>query len=261
VARWNDDGSKYIGRFAMGLFMQLQNPFQSRTRWLAAVARHLPGQCLICHRWPAAAVCADCLARFATPTARCQRCAAPLPAAGQPVCGACLRQPPPLERCVSAVSYGWPWSDWIARLKFHQDVGLALPMAALMARAPEAQALLADSDSVVPIALSRQRLAERGYNQALLLARALVAARKLQPDWLARTRHTAAQHDLPRQQRLSNLRGVFCMPPEKTPDVHNQRVLLIDDVSTTGATLRAAAQALLQAGAAQVSALVFAHTD
>lgn len=222
--------------------------------------RWLPGQCLICHAWPAAAACEDCSARFIPELARCRRCAAPLASAATPVCGACLREPPPLERCVVAVSYGWPWQSWVSQFKFRDDTGLAHPMAALMAAAPGARELLDAADALVPLPLTPERLAERGYNQALLLARRL-APRKTRADLLLRAHHTVPQHDLPRAQRLKSLRGAFLVEPLRARVVAGRRLLLVDDVVTTGATLHAAARALLEAGAARVDALAFAHTD
>jgi len=236
----------------MGLLTRLLPPLADRA-WL-------PSQCLICRAWPAAPACAACRARFAPATPRCRCCARPLPQAAGAVCGLCLRAPPPLAQCVVAVSYGWPWQGWVTQFKFHQATGLAGPMAALMAAAPGAQALLAAADALVPLPLAGSRLAERGYNQALLLARRL-AARKTRPELLLRVRPTAAQHELPRAQRLRNLRGAFATPPPQTGAVAGRRLLLVDDVRTTGASLHAAAQALLAAGAAQVDALVFARTD
>ena len=122
--------------------------------------RWLPGQCLICHAWPAAAACEDCRARFIPELARCQRCAAPLASDATPVCGACLREPPPLERCVVAVSYGWPWQSWVSQFKFRDDTGLAHPMVALMAAAPGASELLDAADALVPVPLTPERLAQ-----------------------------------------------------------------------------------------------------
>ncbi|MCB2033558.1 MAG: ComF family protein, partial [Ottowia sp.] len=119
--------------------------------------RWLPGQCLICHAWPAAAACEDCRARFIPELARCQRCAAPLASDATPVCGACLREPPPLERCVVAVSYGWPWQSWVSQFKFRDDTGLAHPMVALMAAAPGASELLDAADALVPVPLTPER--------------------------------------------------------------------------------------------------------
>jgi ComF family protein len=218
----------------------------------------LPSQCVVCGDWPAEALCAACLARFDQRLARCPTCALPLPA-GHRSCGACLREPPPLQRCLAAVPYDYPWNSLIARYKFGADPGWARALAALMRRADGAQQALQEAELVLPIPLSTQRLRQRGFNQALELARHL-APRKTRADVLLRLHDTPAQSALPRAQRLRNLRGAFATAPGRGEALRGRRVLLIDDVMTTGATLHTAALALQAAGAAAVQALVLART-
>ncbi|MDO5289688.1 MAG: phosphoribosyltransferase family protein [Pseudomonadota bacterium] len=225
------------------------------TRLLSA----LPGQCLVCQAWPASALCAACVQRFAAAVPRCQTCALPVPE-GVTRCGACLRQPPPLHACLAAVSYAWPWTSLIAQWKFTQTPGLAAPLGQLLAAAPGVAHAVASTDLVLPVPLSAQRLAERGYNPAQWLARAL-APGKLRIGVLQRTRHTLPQHDLPRAQRLKNVRDAFALAPSAAALLHHRRVVLIDDVMTTGATLHAAALPLLAAGAAQVTGIVLARAE
>ena len=118
-------------------------------------------------------------------------------------------------------------------------------------------------DALVPIPLSGPRLAERGFNQSLQLARGMRAhapgtCPPIRTDWLLRVRDTARQSSLPRAQRQKNLRGAFSVP---APDrVAGQHLALVDDVMTSGNTLNEAAQTLLAAGAASVMALVVART-
>ena len=223
-----------------------------------AAGVHLPGRCAICRQWPADPVCGTCVARFAPPRTRCQACALPVPT-GVLRCGACLRAPPPLGRCLAAVDYGWPWRDVLARFKFHGHPGWATQLAWLMRSSAWAEDALLEADRVLPIPLSPQRLAERGYNQSWLLARQL-APRKAEPALLLRIRHTPAQRTLPRADRLANLQGAFVVEPLQAHRVRGQRVLLVDDVMTSGASLHTAAQALLLAGAREVSAIVLART-
>lgn len=171
----------------------------------------------------------------------------------------------PLACCVAAVPYAYPWDGLIARFKFRQEPGLAPLLATLMLRAPGFAALALRCDMIAPVPLSRQRLTERGYNQSWELIRAL--ARK-QPALAPRTAGLclerraglADQHDLPRQERLRNLQDAFTVPPQWRAPVKGRRILLVDDVTTTGATLAHAAQALLKAGAASVHAAVVAAT-
>ncbi len=133
-------------------------------------------------------------------------------------------------------------------------------MASLMQNAPWVEDALAAADCVLPIPLSTLRLAERGYNQALLLARQLSPG-KTQAQWLLRTRDTPAQRTLPRAERLANLNGTFAVDPLCVAQVAGKRLVLIDDVMTSGASLHTAAQVLRKAGARHISAVVLARTE
>ncbi len=236
------------------------NTFLSRlsAHW-RDVARQLPSQCAVCHAWPAQRLCHACTARFAPPQLRCTTCAMPL-AQQQQQCGACLHQPPPLDACIAAVTYGYPWSSAIAQFKFQGDPGWASALAALLRSTPDVAPALAAADWVLPIPLSRQRLQERGFNQALLLARQL-APGKTSARLLLRIQHTTEQSQLTRAQRLGNLHAAFAVEPLRQHALQGKTVVLIDDVMTTGATLHTAALALRQAGAAHVTALVVARTE
>lgn len=230
-----------------------------------ALLDHLPGICQVCGRWPARPVCDACAQRFAGPATRCTVCAARVPE-GLSRCGACLIRPdpPPVQACSAAVDYAYPWDHLIARFKFRGEPGWAAPFAQQMLRAPLARELLGQGNLMVPVPLTHTRLGERGHNQAWELVKALRRQTGLQtqasPDALVRLVEAHDQHRLTREQRLHNLRGVFAAHPERVTHIRAAHVLLVDDVATTGATLHAAALALLQAGAARVSALVFART-
>ncbi len=164
------------------------------------------------------------------------------------------------------MDYAYPWDGLIARFKFRQEPGWAGPFARQMLHNPQSHTLLSQCDLIAPVPLAPARLAERGYNQAWELVKALQrrhsprARPPALPDALVRLIEAPAQHRLSREQRLRNLQGVFAAHPMHTARLQGRHVLLVDDVTTTGATLQAAAQALLQAGANRVSALVFAHT-
>jgi ComF family protein len=223
---------------------------------LAAV---LPGQCAVCRAWPAQPLCEACVARFAQPRPRCRSCAIPV-AAGIDRCGRCLGTPPPLDACHAAVSYEFPWSALIAHYKFDGEAGWARCFATLMRSAPWVEPALEEADVVVPMPLSGQRLAERGFNQALLLARALAPA-KTDARLLLRVRHTAAQAALDRKERLGNVKGAFAVDPLSASQLRGRHVAVVDDVMTSGASLFTAAEALRQAGAGRITALVLARTD
>ena len=223
------------------------------------IAQRVPSQCALCRSWPAQRLCPHCRARFAAQHARCASCACRVPE-GVQRCAGCLREPPPLQHCIAAVDYAYPWAGIVAQFKFHAEPAWAPTLAGLLRAAPGAAAALTDAELLLPVPLSRQRLRQRGYNQALLLARHLGAGRRLRADLLLRLRDAAAQSGLSRAQRLGNLHGVFALEPLLAPAVAGRRVLLVDDVLTTGATLHAAALALQAAGALQVGALVLART-
>ncbi len=225
---------------------------------LARANAALPSQCAICRAWPTRPVCEACVQRFAQPLPRCRTCALPLPA-GVAQCGACIRHPPPLDACFAAVDYAYPWSGCIARFKFRQQVGWADTLAELMRHSPWTEPTLERCDLVLPMPLSTERLRERGYNQALELARRL-APHKVDAHLLLRVRDTPPQRDLNRVQRQRNVRGAFLLEPLRSEALRHKHVVLVDDVMTSGASLFAAALAVRQGGAAGVSALVLART-
>jgi len=228
------------------------------TRWLAG----LPGPsavCVVCSAWPARTFCDSCVQRFAQPVQRCRSCA--MPVAGDiDRCGACLTNPPPLDACLAAVSYEYPWDRSIAALKFRGHAGLASALGLLVRSAPWVEPLLESTDLVLPLPLSAERLRERGFNQAALLARQLAPAR-VDTRSLLRIRHTPALSGMDLKNRRTNVHGAFAIEPARAHLLANRRVLLVDDVMTSGATLHEAARTLHQAGAGTVSAVVIARTS
>lgn len=241
------------------MYRQPSQPLRAWRRLAAVAARVLPGQCAVCRRWPAEPVCEACIVRFAQPVPRCRRCALPLPAGGD-VCGRCLAEPPPLDACHAAVSYRFPWSSLIVQYKFHGEPGWARSFATLMRSAPWIEPALDEAQLVLPMPLAGERLAERGFNQALLLARE-IAPDKTDARVLNRVRHTSAQAGLDRAARLGNVKGAFAVDPTRAAGVRGRTVLLVDDVMTSGASLHAAARALRDAGAARITAVVLARTE
>lgn len=179
------------------------------------------------------------------------------------LCPACALAGPDrcaLDACITALPYAYPWDSLIQRLKFQAEPGLASVLAPLMLQTPGAQALLAGADRLLPLPLGPRRLAQRGYNQAHELARRL-DARRADPHTLLRTRDTPPQSGLGRAERLANVEGAFAVEPARARDLLGRRVILVDDVMTTGASLQAAAAALRQAGVRAVGALVLARTE
>ena len=158
--------------------------------------------------------------------------------------------------CVAAFEYGGAIATAIGRLKYEDRPDLALRLARAMQ--PATRRLAGAIDLVVPVPLHAQRLAERGYNQAALLATPLARelSVRLAARALVRVRDTRKQVSLERDARLINLRSAF---RSRAPIVKDARILLVDDVRTTGATLEACAAALHEVGARQVLALVLAR--
>ncbi|MCD9047946.1 ComF family protein [Luteimonas sp. MHLX1A] len=227
--------------------------------WLTRLGRLLyPARCPICREVAdeASGLCAACAARLPWLRAACDRCALPLadthPA--RRVCGDCLQRAPPLRFVQASFLYGFPLDRLLPRFKFHRDLAcgrlLSQWMLPACAAAPRPGAVL-------PVPLHATRLRERGYDQALELARPLARALDLplRAD-LVRMRATAAQSSLDAGARRRNLRGAFVVDARRPLPEH---VALVDDVMTTGATLHAAARALHRAGVARVDAWVCAR--
>ena len=173
------------------------------------------------------------------------------------ICGACVRDEPAFGRARSVLRYNGVARSLVLGFKHGDRTHAAPAFAAWMARSGEA--LLDEVDLVTPVPLHRFRLFTRRYNQSGLLAREIARATGLDvaPDALRRTRHTPSQGGLTRRGRFLNVRGAFKARPGR--DVAGRRVLLVDDVMTTGATADACAKALLRAGAARVDVLTLAR--
>ena len=247
------------------------------TRLLHHATRALPSQCCACRAWGISRVCAACLSRFARGVPRCRTCALQLPSESlgdltnsRLQCGECVQHPGPLDACWAAVTYGYPWDALLGQLKFQgasgqgADPSVARTVGDVMRLQGTMTAAVQRASIVVPIPLSPQRLRLRGFNQALEISKCLLDSRsamaKLQPELLLRTRDTASQVGQKRAERLQNLRHAFAVEPTKAAQVQGAHVVLVDDVTTTTATLCAAALALRTAGAAQVVGVVFART-
>jgi ComF family protein len=223
----------------------------------------IPPHCLACHAptLEPAAMCPNCWRKLrlieapccdvlGTPFAYDQGEGAVSPAA--------LAEPPPWNRARAAVAYGDAAGTLVHALKYRDRHEAALIMARLMTRA--GASLLADADAVVPVPLHRLRLWTRRYNQSSLLAQRIagLSGRPYRPEFLVRSRATPRQVGLDHDKRRRNVRGAFRVPDEVRGTVTGSRLLLVDDVLTTGATAGACAKALKRAGAARVDVLVFA---
>lgn len=219
----------------------------------------LPSQCEVCHAWPSQPVCQDCISHFAQPRSRCQTCALQVPN-GVLRCGACITHPTALNACLAAVSYEYPWAGVVGLFKFNGRPAWATQIAQIMQINPDVQPALDAADLAIPMPLLSARLRTRGYNQALVLAQAL-RIKNLDSAVLLRIKETPALSLLDREDRLRAMTDAFAVEPLLAERVRGQRIVLIDDVMTTGATLHGAASALKAAGAAHITGLVFARTE
>ncbi len=199
------------------------------------------------------------MAAFAQPVHRCSTCALQLPNI-KDRCGKCLLEPPPWQSALAAVSYQWPWSQLVAQFKYQAQPGRAGALASVMHSAPGVDDALAQAQWVLPMPLSPQRLAQRGFNPSLLLAKQL-SPRQSRHDLLLRIRDTPAQRTLPRSARWRNLQGAFAVNPLRAAELRGQSVVLVDDVMTTGASLHMAAQVLVAAGVSHLTTVVLARTE
>lgn len=229
----------------------LRNPLLSRLLWQC-----LPQCCLLCGESSQHAICKACAAGLPWLSApagpahpACPVCAVPLGMA-EVACGACLAHPPAFDATRAVWRYAFPLDRLVQLLKFGgRFAGHRFACADFLA-----QAMLAGEcpggDVIVPVPLSAARLRERGFNQALEMARPLARSLglPLAAGLLTRVRETVPQSGLPWRVRHRNVRRAFAC----TGILEGKTVILIDDVMTTGATLNAAARALKDAGAARV---------
>ncbi|HRD83892.1 MAG TPA: ComF family protein [Rubrivivax sp.] len=179
-------------------------------------------------------------------------------------CGRCLTDSPPFDRTAAAVDYGFPWDGLVARLKFGQRPDLALALAEMMRESALRAGLLQSQrpDLLIPVPLSDQRLRSRGYNQAAELARALGRhwSMPVLADGVTRLAGAGTQSSSTREQRLQNLRGTMRVDRALAPRLRGLNVMLVDDVMTTGATVRELARVVRAAGAEHIDVCVFART-
>lgn len=234
----------------------------------------LPTSCALCGVACAETLCMPCTAQFFGSagasgigcrgmTLRCRQCANPLPAgagAGSGLCAGCLLQPPAFDATVVAADYAMPLDQLVLQLKF----GHRLAHAALFARLLR-DAVLQQPDCVLPavlcpVPLGPRRLAERGFNQALEIARPLARALgvTLVPRLACRVHDTQAQSSVAPDQRGRNVAHAFAIADPAL--VEGRHIGIVDDVMTSGQTLNELAATFKRYGAARVSNLVFART-
>ena len=225
----------------------------------------LPCSCALCGELAGDVVCAPCRQRHAVPRGtRCRCCANPLGGIDTAAqrCGACLAERPAFDATVAAIDYAPPLDALVLGLKFGARLPLAPWFAHLLGEAVLEQREWPLPDVLCPVPLGPRRLVERGFNQALEIARPLAKALsiELQPRLALRVRETTAQSGVSPRERAGNIRGAFEVPADMMHLVHGRHVGVVDDVMTSGHTLDELAGTLKAAGAVRVSNLVFART-
>ena len=213
----------------------------------------LPQACQLCGADDAGGpLCAPCAADLPwLPPARCAVCAVPL-ASGE-ICGACLDRPPRFDRVEAVFGYRFPVDALVHAYKYGGRLALARSLGEALA-----QQVARDVDVIVPMPLACGRLAERGFNQALEIARIVAAETGIEilPGACRKVADTPPQAALPWKDRVKNVRRVFVCDA----DLEGKRVAVVDDVLTTGATLNELARVLRKAGAASVRGWIVART-
>jgi len=192
-------------------------------------------------------LCPACIGELPALPESCPRCALPSPAGA--VCGNCLNRPPHFDATLALWRYEFPCDRLVQALKYRARLALAGFFARSLASRP-----LPEVDLIVPMPLHPKRLAERGFNQALEIARHL--GRPIEPRGVLRVKDTLPQTELPYEERAKNVRGAFLC----RVDLSGASVAVLDDVMTTGATLNELARVLKRAGATRVENLVIART-
>lgn len=206
-------------------------------------------------------LCSDCAADLPRNGTACVVCAEPLPgtASREPsTCGACLRDPPAFCRSFVPFRYGYPLDHLVRGLKFRNELACGRVLGQLFASLLRARADPLP-EAIVPVPLARRRYRQRGYNQASELALAIRRATgvAVKSDVAIRLRETAEQAGLDRKARRRNVTGAFAA----VAPLRRRHVAILDDVVTTGSTVRELAAVLRQAGAAPIEVWAIARTE
>jgi len=220
------------------------------------IERLFPQSCLLCSSWRTGSLglCHDCLHDMPWHTDyACPQCA--LPSGNSMLCGQCLQAPPAFDATRSLFQYRFPLSATLQQYKYGQLLPLARTMGLLLA---EHVGRHSAADCIIPMPLHRKRLQERSFNQSAEIARIVSKQLHIPLELQACTRikPTPPQASLPYKQRIKNMQGAFACQAELT----DMRVILLDDVMTTGASLNALAKTVKAAGASRVECWVIART-
>ncbi|MDH3282955.1 MAG: ComF family protein [Gammaproteobacteria bacterium] len=213
-----------------------------------------PWRCLVCGATAHQdyGLCAGCERSLPAVDPACPRCGAGTTAAHR--CGSCLRDPPAFDQTLAAFRYAVPLAGLIQTLKYRRQVGVAPTLARVLTHTLVPR-ITRMPDAIVPVPLHRRRLRQRGFNQAVELARPLAREIGIPIRFALRDRDTLAQAELSVKERRRNVRAAFRAPPH----LFAQRVAIVDDVMTTGATANELARTLKRGGVAHVQVWVLAR--
>jgi ComF family protein len=229
-------------------------------RWPHAL---LPSSCALCGARCDGAVCRPCHAQFVTYAPRCPRCANPAGARdAQRECAACLAQRPAFDATLAGADYLAPLDQLVLQLKFGGRLALAPWFAEVLRDGVLAAPGFVLPDVLCPVPLGPRRLVERGFNQALEMARPLARhlGIPLRARLAIRALDTPAQSGVAPDQRGRNMQDAFIVAPDALAMVRGRHIGIVDDVMTSGHTLGELAATFKRFGAARVSNFVFART-
>jgi len=205
-------------------------------------------------------LCGDCAADLVRNEPACTVCAEPLPGANDRlrVCGACLHDPPPFASSFVPFRYAYPLDHLVQGLKFRNELACGRVLAQLFATCLLARGTPLPQ-AIIPVPLAQRRYRQRGYNQASELALSIrrVTGVAVTSDIAIRQRETAEQAGLDRKARRRNLTGAFA----SVAPLHARHIAILDDVVTTGSTVRELADVLRRAGAEQIEVWAIARTE
>ena len=259
-------------------------PFPQLRHWpqlqFARILASMPSCCALCNQSGKHIICDGCNQHyFSDCPPRCRQCANPLPRLNGPdnnngpgpvLCGNCLKQPRAFDTTIVACDYAAPTDQLVLALKFGGRLALAPMFAQMLCDMMQRPAsgvqptLPADlPDILTAVPLSPQRLRQRGFNQALEIAKPLARMLRLdlQQGLLLRQRDTLPQSQVPElEQRRRNLHQAFTVPPAAVQHIRGRHIGVVDDVMTSGETLHALAKALRRHGARHITNFVFART-
>lgn len=218
-----------------------------------------PSSCPRCSKttdnFPYAPICTGCwegIMRYDGPL--CRVCSAPLVSEYASVCGECLKKPPPFSKAIIFGLYKDTLKEAINQFKFLGIKRLGRPLAGLLSSVS-----VPEADCIIPVPMEKSGLLKRGFNQTLLLSMEVskTCGMPVEREMLYKKRKTSPQVGLPREERLSNLKGAFGVKG----NLKGKNVILLDDVMTTGATVSECSKELIRAGAEGVTVLVLARAE